>query len=314
MRTSRLLAPGLVTFIVTLVASGVLSRQVPEGLPETPQLTLWLVPVCRLLVFASGALAFGGAIVGGPLGGGTKALRIASLSAALYAMASVCLAILTLADLLATDWWWAFDLRMLRSFLTQVDEGRYLTAQVLIGAVAAWVLSRAKQPLDSAFAAVALGITVVLPGFTGHSATALPHWIASATMVVHLLAMNAWVGGIAMLLLVPSPVSIRGFGAIASVALPAILLSGIASVVARINDWASLLHDRYTVVLLLKIAVTGAVVWFAAKTRRRIADTLVVTPSGKGVVSASRRTLAIEGSLMFVALGLAVVLARMPNP
>lgn len=310
----RLLAPGIVTFAVALVASGVLSRHVPEGLPVTPALTLLLVPVARLLMFGAGALALGGTLIGGFLGGGSKALRIASYAAALYALATAAVALLTLADVLARDWWWAFDARMLRSFLTQIDEGRYLTAQVIIGVVAAWVLSRAKAPLDSAFAAIALGIAVTLPAFSGHSATAVSHWIASATMVVHLLAMSAWIGGVAVLLLVPTQASVLGFGKIAAVALPAVLLSGVASVVARINDWASVLHDRYTIVLLIKIAVTGAVIWCAAKTRHRLADTLAATPSGKGVISAVRRTLAIEGSLMFVALGLAVVLARMPNP
>lgn len=314
MRNGRLLAPGLITFAVALMASGVLSRDVPEGLPVTPTATLLLVPVARLLMFASGALAFGGALIGGFLGGGNRALRIASLSAALYAVASATVAILTLADALARDWWWAFDLRMLRSFLTQIDEGRYLAAQTIIALVAAWVLSRASQPLDSAFATIALGIAITLPAFTGHSASALSHWIASATMVLHLLAIGAWVGGVGILLLVPTQASVLGFGRIAAVALPAVILSGAASVVARINDWASVLHDSYTVVLVLKIAMTGIVIWFGAKTRGRIADTLAVTPSGKGVISAARRTLAIEGSLMFVVLGLGVILARMANP
>lgn len=310
----RLLVPGLLTFIVALVASGVLSSNVAEGLPVTPQLTLLLVPMARLLMFTTGALAFGGALVGGLLGGGNRALRIASLAAALYAIATTAVAILTLADVLARDWWWAFDAQMLRSFLTQIDEGRYLAAQTIMGAVAAWVLSRARTPVDSAFATVALGIAVALPAFTGHSAAAVSHWIASTTMVVHLLAMNAWLGGVVLLLLVPSQTSILGFERVASVALPAILLSGVASVVARVNDWASVPHDRYTLVLLIKIAVTGAVVWFGAKTRRQIADTLAATPSGKGVISATRRTLVLEGSLMGVALALAVILARMPNP
>lgn len=310
----RLLAPGVITFAVALVASGVLTRPVAEGLPVTPQLTLLLLPIARLLMFAAGALAFGGALLGALLGGGNRALRIASYSAALYALATAAVALLTLADVLARDWWWAFDARMLRSFLTQIDEGRYLAAQAVIGALAAWVLSRTRAPLVATLAVVALGIAVTLPAFTGHSATAVSHWIASATMVLHLLAMNAWLGGVGILLLVPTQTAMLGFRRVAAVALPTVLLSGVASVVARINDWASVLHDRYTLVLLLKIAVTGAVVWFAAKTRRRIADTLVVTPSGKGVASAAHRTLAIEGSLMGVVLALAVILARMPNP
>lgn len=308
----RLFAPGLLTFTMALFASGVLSRQVPEGLPVTPQLTLLLVPTARLLMFACGALAFGGALIGGLLGGGNRPLRIAALSAAAYALASAVVAILTLADVLAKDWWWAFDLPLMRSFLTQVDEGRYLATQVILGVLAAWVLSRARQPLDSVFATVVLGTAVVLPGFTGHSATAVSHWMASAVMVLHLLAINAWVGGVVVLALAPVSASIIGFRRVAGVALPMVLMSGLASVVARINDWASLPHDRYTVVLLLKIAVTCAVIWFGARARHRVGDTLAA--AGTDTVPAVRRMLTFEGSLMLVVLGLAVVLARMPNP
>jgi putative copper resistance protein D len=306
----RLFAPGLLTFTLALFASGVLTRQVPEGLPVTPQLTLLLVPTARLLMFAFGALAFGGALIGGLLGGGNRPLRIAALSAAAYALTSAVVAILTLADVLARDWWWAFDPSLMRSFLTQVDEGRYLATQVILGALAAWVLSRARQPLDSVFATVALGTAVVLPGFTGHSAAAVSHWMASTVMVFHLLAISAWVGGVVVLALAPLPASIVAFGRIAGVALPVVLMSGVASVVARINDWASLPHDRYALVLLLKIAVTCAVIWFGARVRHRAADTL----AGSDTAPAVRRVLAFEGSLMFVVLGLAVVLARMPNP
>ena len=314
MRTSRLFVPGLVVFALGLLGSGVLTRQVPEGLPVTPQLTLTIVPIVRLLMFSSGALAFSGALLSGAFGGSRKMLRLASISSAVFSIASLAVICLTLADALATDWWLGLEPQMLRSFVTQIDEGRYLAMQVLIGAIAAWVLSRARQPLDAVFATVALGVAVVLPGFTGHSASALPHWIASATMVLHLLAMSAWVGGVAVLVMVPESAPLLGFGRIASVALPAVLVSGLASVIARVNDWASLLHDRYTVVLMLKIAVTGAVVWFAAKTRARVAAARAAHPSGKDVATFVRQTIIIEGSLMFVVLGIAIILARMPNP
>ena len=314
MRNGRLLLPGLAAFAVALVASGVLHREVPEGLPVTPSLTLLMVPIARLAMFALGALAFGSALVITTLGGSREVRRIGVLGSAGYALVTALVLVLTLADALARDWWSAIDLRMLRSFATQIDEGRYLTAQILIGAVACWVLSRGKQLLDFAFAAIALGIAITLPAFSGHSAAALPHWVASATMVVHLLALSAWIGGVAILLLVPSDQSISGFSRIASIALPAVLVSGVASVVARINDWASVLHDSYTLVLLVKIAATGAVIWFAAQTRQRLRDSLAATSSGKGVAAAVRRTLAVEGALMFVVLGLGVVLARMANP
>ena len=314
MRIRQLLAPGLVTFAIALLASGVLHRQVPEGLPVTPELTLVLVPVTRLFMFTTGAVAFGGALVVAAIGGDAALLRVAARAAGLYAFGSASVALLALADVLARQWWGALDLPILRSFLTQIDEGRYLVLQTAIGAFAAWLLSKAQHALDVVFAAVALALAVALPAFTGHSAAAVPHWLASATMLVHLPAMSAWLGGVGVLLLAPTRAAVLGFGRLASVALPAVLISGVASAVTRINDWASLPHDPYTLVLLIKVLGTAGVVWFAAQNRRTIADLLTRDSSGRGVEAAIRRTLAIEGSLMFVVLGFAVVLARMPNP
>jgi putative copper export protein len=314
MRTSRLVAPGILTFVVALFASGVLSRPVIVGLPVTPQLTLILVPVARFLMYATGALAFGGALICGAFGGGGKAIRVASVASINFSIASAAVIVLTLADALATNWWLAFKPQMFRSFVTQIDEGRYLLLQVFLGAVAAWVLNRARVQLEAMFATIALGLAVVLPAFTGHSAAALPHWMASLTMLVHLLAMNAWMGGVLLLVLVPEQKPLLGFGRVASVALAAILLSGIASVIVRVNDWETFFHDRYSLVLLAKIAVTGAVVWFAAKTHSKVEASRSLNASGGDIISAVRQTIAIEGSLMVAVLGLAVVLARMANP
>lgn len=314
MRISRLVSPGLLTFLLALVASGVLVQHLPPGLPATPLPTLLLVPAARLCMFCSGSLALGGAILGGLLDAGPRVVRMASRSALLYAAASAIVAVATLADVLATAWWQALDPQMLRSFLTQIDEGRYLVAQIVLGVAGARLLRRGRQPFEGVLAVLALGVAVVLPAFTGHSAAALPHWIASATMVVHLFAISAWIGGVAALVLAPAIPTIVGFGRVAGIALPAVLASGVLSVIARVNDWAMLLHDRYAAVLALKIAVTAAVMWFAVATRQRVGTGASTDDGGVDVATAARRTLNLEASLMFVVLGLAVVLARMPNP
>lgn len=310
MRPLRLHLPGLVVFAVALGASGVLRPVVLEGLPSTPLATLVLVPVLRALMFIAGALALGGATL--LLLGARGLTRSAVRASLVFAGTSATLEAATLADVMGAQWWQALNPTMLRSFVTQIDEGRYLATQVVLGLIAAWVLSRSSQPLETAFAVITLAIAVTLPGYTGHSAAAVTHWVASATMVAHLLAMSLWIGGVLVLLIAPDESALLRFSRMVRVVVPVLLVSGVASVLARINDWASLPGDPYALVLLLKLALTAAVLWLGVRTRRGLAQSLAVTNAD--VATAVRRSITVEGMLMVAVLGLAVVLARLPNP
>lgn len=311
MRLSRLVAPSLVVLVLGMVASGVLAPPMAEGLPRTPLATLILVPLLRFAMFATGSVAFAAAILGGPVAGRRDVLHLGARASVWYAASSAVLGIATLADVLAREWWDALDGRMLRSFFTQLDEGRYFVTQVLLGLVAMWVLSRASAGLDAVFAAVTLAVAVSLPAFSGHSAAAVSHWLASALMVVHLLALHAWVGGVLVLLLQPDPAAIVGFSRIAGLALPLVVASGLASVVARVNDWTDFLHDRYALVLLAKVALVVVVVLLGRRMRLAVQSSATTRAE---LVAATRRTLALEGSLMLVTMSVAVILARMANP
>ena len=312
MRLLRLLLPSLVVLAAGLLATGALFPPEIEGLPVTPIDTLVLVPVLRLAMFVSGSLAVGGILVGGLLGGGRDALRLAARAAIGYSAASTALAVATLADVLATPWWGALDTTMLRSFLTQIDEGRYFVAQVVIGITVVWVLGRARSGLDSVFALIAMSVAVALPAFSGHSAAAVTHWVASAIMIVHLLATHVWVGGVLVLLLAPGRNALLAFGRVASVAMPVLVVSGFASLAARVNDWDAATHDLYSVVVVLKFLAVMGIVGLANRVREQA--TAALLDGSRDVVSLTRRTLAMEGMVMMVALALAVVLARMANP
>ena len=308
MRIVRIAAPTIVALAVALTWSGVLSARSLDGLPSSPFATLLLIPLLRLAMFASGAVALGGTIVGTLLDSVEAARRIALRSSIVFAVASALLAVATLADILATQWWGGLNGRMLLSFLTQIDEGRYLTLQVILGSFAAWMLTRIAHRTDAAFTAIVLAVAVSLPGFTGHSAAQTTHWFASLTMIVHLLAMNVWVGGVVAMLASRAFHLARLFSPIALSAYTLLLLSGIASLGARVGDWNALLHDRYLVVLAVKVAVFALIGVLAYRMRAHMFAP--ETPPA----SVMRRMLGIEVALMGIALAFAVTLSRMPNP
>lgn len=308
MRSSwRVLGPGLGAFLVALLLSGVLQATTVPGLPTTPLLTLTVVPVFRLLALASGALALGGLVVA-VLSGDARVRTLVTWSAAGFAAANALLAVATLADVLATQWWQALDLTLLQSFLTQIDEGRYFVLQVLIGGLVALLLPRVRSGVGLLALTLAMAIAVSLPGFTGHSTAALPHWVTSTTMILHLLAMSTWVGGITALLLIRDSGLLRRFAPAGMAAYVVLVLSGVASVVARTADWSQLASGGYGFILALKLAAAVGIGVVGARIRRRLqADT------DEGMQD-TRRLLQAEASTLGFALALAVVLARMPNP
>ncbi len=312
MRILRISAPALLTFAIALIASGVLSARTLDALPSSPLLTLILVPVVRAAMFISGAIAVGGALIGGVLGEDDAARAIGRRSSLVFAASSALLLVVNLADVLAVQWWQAFDGTMLLSFMTQIDEGRYLMMQVVLGCTVALILSGLHHRIDGAIAFALITVATLLPGFTGHSTAALSHWIASTTMIFHLTAMNIWVGGVIVLMVAYDAPALVRFTPIALSSYVVLLLSGVASLVARIADWNTMWHSKYVVVLGLKVFVAlllGAIA--AIRLRPAAAKAL---EGGDAVATAIRRTLVIEAALMLVAIGFGVTLARMANP
>lgn len=305
-----MVGPALIVFVAALVLSGVLRVPALPGLPATPLLTLVLVPVFRLLALACGALALGGLVIGVVLSRDERIRSLAAWTAGFFAASNAMLAVATLADVLATQWWQALDPTLLQSFLSQIDEGRYFVLQVIMGLVVASLLPLVRSAVAWLLLTITMAVAVSLPGFTGHSTAALPHWVASATMILHLLAMSIWVGGIAALLIIGDNALVRRFAPVGLGAYLVLVLSGLASVVARTADWSQLAHGGYGLILALKVAAGIGIGVVGLRLRQRWQDS--AQSGDDGVIT--RRLLRAEASTLAFALALAVVLARMPNP
>lgn len=309
-RLAKLGIPAAVVLLLGMVVSGVLTPASYPGLPDTPFLTLFLTPIARGALFVSGTFGVGCLLVGGLLAREPFMLRWASRAAIVFAASAILMIILTLANIMAVQPWQAFEPTVMLSFLTQIDEGRYLLLQVLLGVMVAWVVARAQHGIEVVFGLLALGTAVLLPAFTGHSASSVSHWIASATMLLHLGAMVVWVGGV--LALVPlrhNANVVTTFSSIALAAYALIVVSGAASLYARVASWSDFLHDRYLWFVAAKVAlavVLGVLGWRNLK--------VVKTRFAGDAQALFRRTLTVEAGLMLVVIALAVVLARMANP
>ena len=128
-----------------------------------------------------------------------NALRLRDIGRALAAVWLVTSAfqiILTLANILGTSLGSALDPTTLKSFVSQIDLGRFLAFQTFLAAIVFIALFFIRGALP---ATVLLGISIlalVSPVFQSHSASSGSHSLAIGSLVIHVVALSIWVGGI----------------------------------------------------------------------------------------------------------------------
>lgn len=302
LRTSSL---PLVVLVLAVPLSGILTPPSYDGLPTTPVSTLALLPLTKFAMFVVAAIGLGVAAIPGLLLDDLDHARAGARWAYGFSVASMCVLLLTLSDILAVSLWEITDLDFVISFITQIDEGRYLMLQVLLGIVAGWVFQQSRTRAELTFAIITLSIAGVLPAFTGHSAANIEHWVVSSIMIVHLASMLIWVGGVIGILSLGAPRdALARFNRLALFAYVTIVVSGVGSTVSRVASWTDFWSDRYAIVLGAKILIVLAIGVLGYRLRAAIAD-----DNGR-----IHRIIGIEASLLLTVVALAVTLERMANP
>jgi copper transport protein len=175
--------------------------------------------------------------------------------------------------------------------------------------------------------AVALGYLVVAPALAGHAGAGDDAVLAVPLDVVHVAAMSAWIGGVALLALaVPAATrklagaartrllaaAVARFSTVALVAVAALLASGVAQSIVELDAFADLVETAFGRAILIKAAIFTALVALGAHNRRRsqpalrrLADSH--DPPGSAGI-ALRRALRAELALMVAVLGVTAAL------
>jgi copper transport protein len=164
---------------------------------------------------------------------------------------------------------------------------------------------------------------VLLPAFGGHTSVQSPVAILLPANILHVLAMSAWLGGIAVLVLAlrsataelepkaraPLLAGVVGrFSALASIALPVLLLSGVLQAVVEVRSFPALLDSAFGRSVLIKVVIALGIVALGYINRQEVVPALRTaakdntSPGHAGVLL--RRTLRFE-----LALGLAALAA-----
>ena len=206
-----------------------------------------------------------------------NALRLRDIGRALAAVWLVTSAfqiILTLANILGTSLGSALDPTTLKSFVSQIDLGRFLAFQTFLAAIVFIALFFIRGALP---ATVLLGISllaIVSPVFQSHSASSGSHSLAIGSLVIHVVALSLWVGGIFAIVLLEEAdrrLALPRFSKLALWAAIAVVISGIANAWARLN-FASAWSSSYARIIIAKVILTVLLLIIGFLNRKSLAE------------------------------------------
>jgi cytochrome c oxidase assembly factor CtaG/putative copper export protein len=278
-----------------------------------------LLEISKFLSLASGittiglllAIAFFLNEIEGKLGDRAKALRsFTSIAALTWALATGLSIIATLANILGTDLSGALDPTSMRSFISQITLGKYMFAQLCLALLVASVAIRIKG-VAGANALLLLSLAAITaPVFESHSASSGSHALAIGSLVVHVVAISLWVGGLVAITFLKSDdraIALPRFSALALWAAIAVSASGTANAWARLNFQSAWSSD-YARLVFLKILLTAALIFFGYLNRRQLKGSLKLNGKQLG------RLLSVEVLIMTITTFVGSKLSTMQPP
>ena len=180
-----------------------------------------------------------------------------------------------------------------------------------------------RVPRWGALALVPLAFLAAVPALGGHASVQDPRWLLLPANVLHVIAMAAWLGGIAVLVLAlrSATAALEGadrtrllaatvarFSVVAGVAIAVVLATGVTQSIVHLESLGDLIDTAFGRAILVKSSLFFVIVGFGWINRSRMLPRLRGaaaegdSPGRAGVLL--RRTLRVE-----LALGAAVIVA-----
>jgi putative copper resistance protein D len=218
--------------------------------------------------------------------------------------------VLTLSTILASSIQDALDLTVLRSFVTQITLGRYLAVQALVALIVFIAAFKIRSVITTAvlmFIALA-GITA--PVFQSHAASSGSHMLVIGSLVIHVMALSLWVGGvfaIAFLSSADRAIAVPRFSQLALWSAIAVVLSGVVNAWARLN-FADAWDSAYARIVIAKSIATIVLIWFGYLHRKNLEKKSEINWFSFG------RLLAIEALIMGVTVVMGSWLSSNASP
>lgn len=167
----------------------------------------------------------------------------------------------------------ALDITTLRSFTTQISLGKFLTFQMLGAALVAIWIKFCKKITQATLVLILSLVAVSAPIFQSHSASGGSHLMAIGTLLVHVVAITMWVGGLIVIVISPEldkKLALERFSRLAFWAALSVIISGVINAWLRMNFSGSW-QGSYALMLSTKIGLSLLLLAIAARARKYLA-------------------------------------------
>jgi len=196
----------------------------------------------------------------------------ARLIAGIWLVTSAFGIVLTLANILGTNISGAMDATTLRSFITQVDLGRYMAFQTVAIAAVLLALNFIRSVIPSTITLAVALMALVAPVFQSHSASGGSHSLAIGSLVIHVVTLSLWVGGVFAIVALDESdraSALPRFSQLALWTAIAVVISGAANAWVRLN-FVSAWSSSYARILIAKIILTVVLIALAYRSRKAL--------------------------------------------
>jgi putative copper resistance protein D len=241
---------------------------------------------------------------------GEKVRRLLKVSSIIWVVGAFGTIIFTLAQILGTSVSEALDVTVIRSFITQISLGKYLAFQALMAAVVL-IFSFATKKIESLIILLALTVAgLVAPVFESHAASSGSHSLVIGSLIIHVIALSLWVGGVIALAFLSSQdraVAVPRFSQIALWSAIAVVISGTVNAWSRLNFSGSL-NSSYGLVVIGKVVATVILLWIGYLHRKTLSNKESINWSGFA------RLISVEALIMVVTVIMGTWLSTNSSP
>jgi putative copper resistance protein D len=164
----------------------------------------------------------------------------------------------------------SFDLTVIRSYLTQTSVGKSYLVQLL--GVSIVLLIPLKKVLSTYISLVIALIAITAPIFQSHGTSSSHHGLAIGALVIHVIALSFWVGGLfglTQLSKAQKLIALPRFSELALWSAITVVITGAATAWTRLDSISSW-QSKYGAITILKIFLALTLIGFGALHRRWI--------------------------------------------
>lgn len=241
---------------------------------------------------------------------GEKVRRLLKLSSIIWVVGAFGTIIFTLAQILGTSVSEALDVTVIRSFITQISLGKYLAFQALMAAVVL-IFSFATKKIETLIILLALTVAgLIAPVFESHAASSGSHSLVIGSLIIHVIALSLWVGGVIALAFLSSQdraVAVPRFSQIALWSAIAVVISGTLNAWSRLN-FAGAFDSTYGLIVLGKVVATVILLWIGYLHRKSLSNKESINWSGFA------RLISVEALIMVVTVIMGTWLSTTSSP